>query len=222
MTFEPIIESVRGYRVFEVSGAYLRSYSADYVWEPGWNAAACRRRTKGAAKHDAPAPGCTCGFWVYRTLARAAKQFRAELGMEVGDSPFGDFDGARGVVLGRVLIAGHLVEGTDGWRAERAGIEAVYTDDPELIGPLVNRYGVSVEPSAEIAWPVRGLLTELRDVQLRVLILDGDRKFGFETLCVERGSAQYLEAMTLLGEEVEVVYERIGDERWVTRIAQQR
>jgi hypothetical protein len=219
VTFEPTIDTVQGFRVFEVFGAELHSYWADYVWEPGWNLAICQLAR--SPRHDAPTPGCKCGFWAYKTIARAMQQFTGDLGLRVGDSAFGDFGGITGMVLARVQIAGRVIEGTDGWRAERAGVVAVYLDVPGLLDPAAKRYGVSVEPLPQIDWPVRGLLVDLVGEQLRVLVLDGDRKFDIDVLRVEKGSTPYLEAMTSVGDEIEVTYERRGNERWVTQIGGQ-
>lgn len=220
---ELIVKTIQGYRAFRLEGSELLSLSGRYVWEPGWNEAQCMREASaGSTKHLAPAPRCSCGFWVYRTIDRAMRQFGGELSVTVVASGYGDFDGPTGMVLGRVQIAGRVIAGTDGWRAERAGVVAVYSDDTELLASVADVYGVSIEPTLEMNLPVHGVLTNLSDNVLRVLLLDGDRKFSFDVFRVEKGSAAHLAAMSAAGGEVVVEYERRQGFRWVTSISEQQ
>lgn len=63
--------------------------------------------------HEVPAEDCSCGFYAMRDLDRAL----------VGMSLFGKLaERSQLLVLGRVLLAGKVIEHAQGYRAERARI----------------------------------------------------------------------------------------------------
>lgn len=219
---EPVVGDLIGYRVFDLAGGRLSSISKQTTWEPGWNDADCAR----GKKHPAPDPHCGCGFWVYRTMMRALEQFDDDLEIQVPNSNgFGDFDGVRGVVLARVQIAGRVIVGTEGWRAERAAILNLYADDrAELLQETAEAYGVTVAPMPEIDWPIRGVIAAYEPGVLRMMRTEGERKWAIEDVRVELGSAQHLQLEAdLLDRDVElrVTYERRSGELWATAIEEE-
>lgn len=108
--------SVTGYRLWFLKGnGRLRSKSwSDSDWAPGVNLAVCLRNL--VDPHDAPAPGCKCGFF--------AMVRRPEL-TELWDVRRKDHPS---LILGMVKGSGNVIPGTKGWRAARAEILALYFD----------------------------------------------------------------------------------------------
>ena len=223
MTFEPVIETLQGYRVLELGDGELRSLSADYTWTSGWNVATCGVRRRSSLQTSSPRTRMRLRILGLQDHGQGLRQFGAELRITVSPSGFGDFDSPSGLIFARVQIAGRLVVGTDGWHAERAGIVTLFAEEmsSDLLVPVAATYSVGVESMPEIDWPVQGLLTDLGDDRLRVLRLEGDRKFEFESFRIERGSTPYLAAMAAAGGKVIVEYERRDGDRWVMRVTGQ-
>lgn len=166
---EPLVGELEGYRSFLVLGRELRSYAARYVWRPGPNVATCTqarppKRTRvfrnapdgsGLVEVEVeepghgliPDPSCGCGFWAYRFEYLARQKGPGPLGVGTGAASYGSFGGdLKGLVLGRVKLWGRVLEGEDGWRAEKARITALVSDDPAVLAPVAEAYGVEVVP----------------------------------------------------------------------------
>ena len=108
---EPLVGEVIGLRTFRVdeSGLLLPLYS-DRSWYDGPNRAACAPPTGEPERrdHQIAAPDCDCGFYAFGT-AKAASRYR--------NSRY---------VQAVVSCWGSVVAGTQGVRAERARIEAIW------------------------------------------------------------------------------------------------
>ena len=87
-----------------------------------------------------PSANCGCGFWVYKSAERARAQFAAELKRPRG--AYGDFDGRDELVMAAVAGWGRAVEGTDGWRFEKARIVGLVTDEPHRFRRVLDRYRI--------------------------------------------------------------------------------
>ena len=112
--FEPVVGEIRGLRSFRVeeSGHLLPLYS-DLAWFDGPNTAICSPPARGVgwapcSRHEAPAPGCDCGFYAVGSAAVAR---------DLGNSRY---------VLGVVACWGRVVAGTRGFRAQHARLEALW------------------------------------------------------------------------------------------------
>jgi hypothetical protein len=127
--FEPQVGEIRAVRTFRVGpGGALYPLFSSHAWTDGANTAQCLAigRTGGeSTAHDAPAPGCTCGFYAY-----ASETFTAE------------YPNARHV-LAVIACWGRVIAGTRGLRAENARIEAIWmssTVPPDLANMVRERY----------------------------------------------------------------------------------
>jgi len=116
----------------------------------GWVTATCSR---GAASwHVAPEENCTCGFYAMSTLPPvvSACGFRtAEIGP--GDTS--------GVVLGRVELAGKVIEHEWGYRAERARIVELipFRGTQQSVMILAARLGLPISEPVDMPSGVRTL-----------------------------------------------------------------
>jgi hypothetical protein len=127
--FEPRVGEVRAVRTFRIGpDGRLYPLYADTPWASGTNTAHCRAIGGAAAEredHDAPEPGCTCGFYAYADEPPPAEQ------------PFAQH------VLAVVSCWGRIVAGTRGLRAEHARIDAIWMSGrvpPVLAGQVAERY----------------------------------------------------------------------------------
>jgi hypothetical protein len=144
--------SVRGYRWwrFQPGSAVLFSpYRCRVRWETEQTNAEClgTRRWVGWRQTDvehakgAPEVACTCGF--YGLWAMQADPPGPELlwNMHVGIS------GGPGLILGVVEGTGRVLLGTEGWRAQRARVAALFVSPrlprvPKVLEDISCRYGV--------------------------------------------------------------------------------
>lgn len=117
--------SVRAVRTFRLlDDGRLAPVTRRPAWTDGVNTARCHvidyrfagPRPEGAGQHEAPAAGCTCGFWGYGNL-----QALRESGLD-----------QQGMVVAVVSCHGTVVPATLGLRAQFAVIEAVW------LGPRVD------------------------------------------------------------------------------------
>ena len=160
------IKPIVGYRIWVYNLVEQRAelYSLSSIgveprgmerWEDGvarWIVATCRV----APEHDAPVEACSCGFYamssVSRLLEEASVLVRAPVDMI--------FEETRswpdpGVVMGRVELAGKIVEHEYGYRAERARIAELVpvqgTEDE--VRRLAARLGVSMGKPIRVTGP---------------------------------------------------------------------
>lgn len=162
------IEPLVGYRAWRLDGGKLRSIVWDYEWVPGENVATCqfgmhhvsldllearqridscddpveRGRLITLVDHftteasRSPERNCRCGFYA---------MLRPEDILEQVKAMDGDF------VLGRVLLWGKVGKYSQGYRAEKARIDAIFRPADPLarwrIHRVARNYGVKVEKS---------------------------------------------------------------------------
>jgi hypothetical protein len=127
--FEPQVGEIRALRTFRVGpGGLLYPLFSRDAWRDGDNHAYCRIQ-RGVefleAKHNAPDPGCMCGFYAYGN-ARAATEY-----------PHARY------VLAVVECWGRTIVGTQGLRSEWCRIVALWFADSvpsELIKEAGRRY----------------------------------------------------------------------------------
>ncbi len=141
-----------------------------------WVTATCSR---GAASwHVAPEEECTCGFYAMSTLppvVSACGYRTAEIGP--GDTS--------GVVLGRVELAGKIIEHEWGYRAERARIAELipFRGTERSVMILAARLGLPISepvdmPSGDLALPPpKG--SRFRDLMNQVGMTMGSLLFAF-------------------------------------------
>jgi hypothetical protein len=120
------IEPIAAFRMWQAdeSGG-LHSFNGQAVWEPGkWVVARCRLHD-----HEAPREGCSCGVYALKQLD----------GLLPGG--FGSWS-----VLGRVELAGKVIEHSDGYRAERARIVELFpgVGQRPLLDAIAARSGVPI------------------------------------------------------------------------------
>lgn len=103
--------TLRLYRSWHLSDRRLRAFNFDYYWKDGWNEAECRvmDRMPRGDDHPSPYPACTCGFY-------------ARYHHHAND----------GLTTGVIEVAGRVILGTKGVRAEKARIVA-HTWVPESV-----------------------------------------------------------------------------------------
>lgn len=128
-----------GYRAWRItSEGFLRSTAHDYIWSPGEQTAECQQSINGhhisyhlfrlreQAKDDpatlaaidqammdsrrSPERNCQCGFYALTDISKISSR--------VGNTP--------GLVYGRIKAWGKIAQYEDGFRAEKAEIEALY------------------------------------------------------------------------------------------------
>lgn len=147
--FEPRVGEVRAIRTFRIGpDGRLYALFADTPWVSGTNTAHCRvtRAVPGGKTHDAPEPGCTCGFYAYADEPPRAEQ------------PYARH------VLAVVSCWGRIVAGTRGVRAEHARIDAIWMSDhvpPVLAGHVAERYPSVAIHQDKVAMLAEHTLTRL-------------------------------------------------------------
>jgi hypothetical protein len=89
--------------------------------------------------HNEPGAGipverCSCGVYAAKSLAQLARLSYASYG-DIADK-----------AIGEVAFAGKVIEGSQGWRAERARIKRLWLPHRlwRFVEPLQNAYGVEV------------------------------------------------------------------------------
>lgn len=124
---ELVIGSLRGFRwwTLDRDGWLLSPWRGRQRWLPGPNRASCLfrkritrwRASKKPHPFGAPARECDCGFYALHRVP-AASDHPARFGWEIGVESSGDH--RHGLVFGVAAADGHVLVGTDGWRAEMA------------------------------------------------------------------------------------------------------
>lgn len=128
-------------QLFPLSGVTMRT-----DWESAgarWVTASCP--VSGSASHEVPSEGCSCGFYSHK-----------DLDVAVSHAGIYHFWTIRGqgpgpVVLGRVLLAGKVIEHESGYRAERARVAELipFRGTERSIMVLAHRLGVGMAPAVE-------------------------------------------------------------------------
>jgi hypothetical protein len=132
-----MMEEIIGWRAWAVEQRgdelELRSTTWTFVWpKKAWAVATCAVQTN---RHNPPGEKCSCGLYAATSrdqlLAMRYYQFRAEY----------DF------VIGEVGLAGKVIPGTRGWRAEKARVAKVYVPYPRwrLADLIMDQFGVPVQ-----------------------------------------------------------------------------
>lgn len=113
-------------------------------WVPGtWAQAVCERFTPpplyGTGGHSAPGEGCSCGFYAAKALVHSVDLARAA---------------PTGLLVGRVELAGKVIEHDEGYRAERARIvELLPMPGQESVAEwFANVYGVPASHEVIDRW----------------------------------------------------------------------
>lgn len=119
------------------------------AWDGAWRrwvTASCRRASEPGS--DVPNERCTCGFYAMKSpdepeLLLMLSLHRASSGSE----PW------LGIVLGRVHLAGKVIEHDRGYRAERARIVELIptTEDRDAVKWIAVRLGLPLGPAVEIS-----------------------------------------------------------------------
>jgi len=140
---QPLVGEIVGLRTFRVddAGTLLPLYSPG-AWYDGPNEAVCDPPvgTHRRAAHAVPGRGCECGFYAYGSLEAASAQRQCRY------------------VLAVVSCWGNVVAGTQGFRAERARIDALWLAPnaaPWLVRRVSGRY-----PSVQLYADRRAMLAE--------------------------------------------------------------
>jgi hypothetical protein len=129
-------------------------------WEGAWSVwvrASCLARDEGT--HLAPDEGCSCGFYATAT-PDAAAYFTAMIhGRPYAD----DTDVSNGVVIGRVELAGKVIEHETGYRAERARIAELIptTTDGGVTLLVARRLELPLGP----IWDTAPLVREMEEME---------------------------------------------------------
>jgi hypothetical protein len=159
-----LIEPIVGYRGWRymASGQWVQLFAVGYVrdhpsakneWEgagSSWVTASCVLEPT----HVVPDEHCSCGFYATKSADDVAP-----FGM-AGDPPdFLEGGTATGTVLGRVLLAGKVIEHAFGYRAERARIAELIptTADGGITRALASRLALPVGPTLDVSWLIPGI-----------------------------------------------------------------
>jgi hypothetical protein len=143
-----VLGEVVAYRAWKVIGTVQLPMLASVVhsgavWHPQrWTIANCQGRDECPhSRNDAVGPGvpgerCTCGMYAARD--------REHL-IQMGYNHY--HDDASPVFIGEVGLAGKVIPGTQGWRAEKGRIRKLWVPFHliEYVAPLERLYGVTVE-----------------------------------------------------------------------------
>jgi hypothetical protein len=129
-------EEIVGWRAWKIVGPSKSPRLASVTWThngapfiwPGrrWTFARCRDRSC-----ETPGEHCSCGIYAART--------RSHLIGELGYAAYNDKDVR---VVGEVGLAGKVIPGTQGWRAEKARVMKLYVpaEHWKLAIPLAKTY----------------------------------------------------------------------------------
>jgi hypothetical protein len=207
---ELTVDHYNGFRLFQVDGHRLESISAHFTYAPGLNHAVCL----AGEKHDPPAKGCYCGFWLYHHQHRARDQFKAELQPSgpvtaYGYGDFGDHeDEVPGVVLGKVKGGGRAILGDDGARVAKVKVVALVTDNPIVFTPVLQHYVIGAVPPTP---STRGWIVDVtgNEVTIETPMANTDVETG--TFIVDAGVP-----IPPVGSHALAEFERRESIRWIT------
>jgi Bacterial regulatory proteins, luxR family len=143
------IRPIVGYRMWSYVltkwGSRLHSLTCAGInscpWEGaarGWVVASCTRNRA----HAAPAEHCTCGVYAVTTIPEMLRH----------GVPFERGDGV-GTLMGRVELAGKIIEHENGYRAERARIAELVPIEGRIrdVMRLANRLGIPISPAVPLS-----------------------------------------------------------------------
>jgi hypothetical protein len=155
----PVVGPIRGYRWWRATpDGWLESmWWGRFRWHAGANEAAClsarrylfhlgwrRRHPSGL-----PGQGCACGFYALHRLPSVNDTAGALWDMDPGAT-----SGSKGVVFGVVAAWGHVLIGTEGWRAQFASPLALFVPEGSIMAGradlLAMNYGVPVVSRVEV------------------------------------------------------------------------
>jgi DNA-binding CsgD family transcriptional regulator len=190
------IQPIGAYRLWTYDltkrGASLHSLMCHGIrpcpWEdagPGWVVASCT----GIQGHAAPANQCSCGVYA---VASIPELLRHAVPFERGDGV--------GALMGRVELAGKVIEHERGYRAERARIVGLVpiegaTRDVMRYG---NRLGIPISPAVPL--PVAVQPSE-REIKVIEMIASGStteevaKSMGISRYSVERHLERAMDAL---------------------------
>lgn len=132
------IQPIVAYRAWRYDGGRqrdaLQPFRRGFGWHKGWNLASCLATPRGpntATFHRAPAEGCSCGFYALKE-----PRYVGALSVPPGMS----------MILGKVELAGKIIEHTAGYRAERARVVQLLPmrGQRRVAKSLATIYGVDV------------------------------------------------------------------------------
>ena len=228
---EPVVGEVEAYRAFIVHGTELWSIGVgEHKWTPGPNRARCHVAGKKATARTVwvndpnhpdglvesreklllshgriPAISCTCGFWVFKDEWVCREEFEAP-----------------DLVIGKVRIWGRAVEHRQGYRTEYARLDALVSDDPERVGPLLDTYAIpaihsrtKAEQGCTTAWitKISGRADGTVDVKLDWPTLEPTEEVGMFRMAAPDGLK--------LGAFVRIRFAWLGSERWITDLREE-
>lgn len=147
--------NVRAVQLFPIT-LTAHDLGEENPWEgawSGWVRASCPTSDEGT--HLAPDERCSCGFYAMKTPD--AVDWFAAMGHDRTDAD--RTDASKGVVLGRVELAGKVIEHETGYRAERARIAELIptTTDGGGTVSLARRLELPLGPVRDTAPLVREL-----------------------------------------------------------------
>jgi hypothetical protein len=156
--------SERGARLFPLGPALGDDEQSpwDGAWR-GWVTASCLNYPLEPG-HLAPEENCECGFYATKSLDDLPCSVALEI-LQANEYPH---DGASaGVVLGRVDLAGKVIEHEWGYRAERARVAELIptTDAAAITYPLASRLDLPVGPAFDTTSLRREFEEELALIQ---------------------------------------------------------
>ena len=190
------IQPIVAYRMWTYAltkrGATLHSLTCQGIrrcpWEdagPDWVVATCTR----IQGHAAPANQCSCGVYA---VAPIPELLRHAVPFERGDGV--------GALMGRVELAGKVIEHERGYRAERARIVGLVpiegaTRDVMRFG---NRLGIPISPAVPLPLAVQ---PSEREIKVLEMIASGSttgevaKALGISRYAVERDMERTLDAL---------------------------
>jgi hypothetical protein len=138
-----VVGHIEGYRTWDITRHYtagLRLESVSYggVWEPGdWMHAEC---DNGCT--DVPGERCRCGIYAAKNRLHLTSMRYTEY-LRGGDGIAGEFVGK---AIGKIALAGKVIPGTQGWRAEKGRPIELWVpfDMWQLVEPLQAVYNIPV------------------------------------------------------------------------------
>jgi DNA-binding CsgD family transcriptional regulator len=154
------IEPIVGYRMWGYAVTHgrgeLHSFNCHLgdttcPWESAgssWVVALC---SQDRWRHAAPDENCTCGFYAMNELARLVAVAPLPLSVLSGIIPIEDSDEDDMMVMGRVELAGKVIEHEYGYRAERARVAELipFQGTERAVMRLANRLQVPIGPPVE-------------------------------------------------------------------------
>jgi hypothetical protein len=123
---ELVPATLRGFRSWRVEGSRLIAVVRNYTWDVGINTARCYfgdalRLPQDVHSEEIPSKDCTCGFYACYSF------FNSNI-------PMAD-------IFGSVKASGLVVIGTEGFRAEKVEVEALWSTNRRH-QYIADRYGV--------------------------------------------------------------------------------